>query len=132
MPKAYKISCKWQFFAKSGHTGAVNVVDVVWKTNRRNKIAVDGDGDCDLEQHPGEPMTAPGRNLVNKKTVAATTRLVVTLTSCSILYDLSLSISLSLSLTLSVSWIKRGKKIKIVNGKRNLELLKASRWCILV
>ena len=126
MPKAYKISCKWQFFAKSGHTGAVNVVDVVWKTNRRNKIAVDGDGDCDLEQHPGEPMTAPGRNLVNKKTVAATTRLVVTLTSCSILYDLSLS------LTLSVSWIKRGKKIKIVNGKRNLELLKASRWCILV
>ena len=126
MPKAYKISCKWQFFAKSGHTGAVNVVDVVWKTNRRNKIAVDGDGDCDLEQHPGEPMTAPGRNLVNKKTVAATTRLVVTLTSCSILYDLSLS------LTLSVSWIKRGKKIKIVNGKRNLELLMASRWCILV
>ena len=126
MPKAYKISCKWQFFAKSGHTGAVNVVDVVWKTNRRNKIAVDGDGDCDLEQHPGEPMTAPGRNLVNKKTVAATTRLVVTLTSCSILYDLSLS------LTLSVSWIKRGKKIKIVNGKRNLELLKASRCCILV
>ena len=128
MPKAYKISCKWQFFAKSGHTGAVNVVDVVWKTNRRNKIAVDGDGDCDLEQHPGEPMTAPGRNLVNKKTVAATTRLVVTLTSCSILYDLSLS----LSLTLSVSWIKRGKKIKIVNGKRNVELLKASRCCILV
>ena len=126
MPKAYKISCKWQFFAKSGHTGAVNVVDVVWKTNWRNKIAVDGDGDCDLEQHPGEPMTAPGRNLVNKKTVAATTRLVVTLTSCSILYDLSLS------LTLSVSWIKRGKKIKIVNGKRNLELLKASRCCILV
>ena len=107
MPKAYKISCKWQFFAKSGHTGAVNVVDVVWKTNRRNKIAVDGDGDCDLEQHPGEPMTAPGRNLVNKKTVAATTRLVVTLTSCSILYDLSLS------LTLSVSWIKRGKKSKL-------------------